>query len=81
MFSVLIYSRSMKNFVTSRWAEMIFGTREECETYCLSSESFHPRDFDYCIRQRDGEGWRYIGGLMRTDDGVKIHRVGDYALA
>ena len=66
----------MNNFVTSRWAEMIFGTREECETYCLSSESFHPRDFDYFIRQRDGEGWGYIGGLMRDENNVSsIHRV------
>ena len=52
MFSVIITNRSMRDFVTSNTAEMLFDTLNECETYIESSEGYHPGRFLDSIIER-----------------------------
>lgn len=48
---VIIYIRSMRDFVTSNSSSIVFRTYKECEDYIESSEKFHPNRFWYQIKE------------------------------
>jgi len=52
MIEVTIYNRSMRDFVTSNMAVMMFATQEDAEQYVENSERFHPDRFWYAIKEQ-----------------------------
>ena len=52
-YHVMQYYKSMRDFVTSRWAEIVFSTREKAEEYISNFESNHPGRCSHYIKEID----------------------------